>query len=340
MIFIRADSNPTIAGGHIMRCLAIAQALINAGEEVCFLVADNNPMKLLEDAGVQFVVLNSNWKELMSDVEQVKQLIIKTSASVLLIDTYQITREYVEELKPYVKVVYLGSKREFLGPLDLLINYSADIDYQFYKENYSGNTDLLLGVQYAPLRKEFQNATHEYNNHLKRLFLTTGNTERNDIVTDILNAILPILIVHQIEIDVVVGRMFANKKSLHNTFDLYSNVNLHEEVKSIASLMQKCDLAISANGTTVYELSSMGIPVISFAMVEEQIKSAEALNKLGVIDYCGKSYVDKSEVITNIVGKLQYYINHNDALIQLAQKARELIDGQGCKRIAAALLKL
>ena len=38
MIYIRTDANDTIATGHVMRCLTVAEQLKVAGEDVCFIV--------------------------------------------------------------------------------------------------------------------------------------------------------------------------------------------------------------------------------------------------------------------------------------------------------------
>ena len=77
MLFIRADSNNVISGGHIMRCMAIAKAMKKLGEKVCFLTADDNPSQVLSDAGMERIVLYSDWQNLMSDVKKVKMLLEK-----------------------------------------------------------------------------------------------------------------------------------------------------------------------------------------------------------------------------------------------------------------------
>ena len=337
MVFFRVDSNDTIAGGHIMRCLTIAKALIKSGTDVHFLVADNNPCLVLDAAGISYTVLGTDWRNLMSDAEQVRRILQAEVRPVLFIDTYSVTEEYVSFFKPVCKIVYLGSKCEKLGPLDLLINYSTDINYEFYKSNYSANTRLLLGPLYAPLREEFQNHKKYYGDAVGRILLTTGNTDCNQIVYSLLKALIPLVEDYDIVVDVVVGRMFNNKDILHNTYGNNPNICLYENIQSMATLMEKCDLAISANGTTVYELVAMGIPTITFAMVAEQTNSAEKLSSLGVIEYCGTSYDEKEACIGKIKCEIDYYINHNDALIALASKARSLIDGNGCQRIVKAI---
>lgn len=338
MFFIRADSNPTIAGGHIMRCLALAKEIITAGEDVRFLIADENPAPVLAEAGFDYIVLHSDWQNLSTDVKQVKTLLQKENSPTLLIDTYSITKEYVDSLKPYAKIVYLGSKQEFLGDLDLLINYSTDIDYDFYNSNYSKRTSLLLGPAYAPLREEFQNSEKTYGERINRILITTGNTDRDHMVGAILATLLPLIEGTDIVIDTVIGRMFDDKEYLHLTYDNNGHVCFHENVKSMSSLMKNSDLAISANGTTVYELSAIGLPTITFAMVSEQIRSAEALSRLGVVYYCGRSFEDQEQCLELIYSRVSYYMQHNDEMLKLAQKAHDLIDGNGCKKIVDKIL--
>ena len=340
MIFIRADSNPTIASGHIMRCLALAKEMITAGEDVCFLIADENPAPVLTEAGLDYIVLHSDWQNLSTDVNKVKTLLQKENSPTLLIDTYSITKEYVDSLNPYAKIVYLGSKPEFLGDLDLLINYSTDIDYDFYNRSYSKRTSLLLGPAYAPLREEFQNSEKKYCERIKRILLTTGNTDKDHMVGAVLATLLPLIEGTDIVIDTIIGRMYDDKDYLHIIYDNNDHVCFHENVKSMSSLMKNCDLAISANGTTVYEMSAIGLPTITFAMVSEQIRSAEALSKLGAVYYCGRSFEDQEQCLELIYNRVSYYLEHNDEMLKLAQKAQNLIDGNGCKKIVDRILNL
>jgi UDP-2,4-diacetamido-2,4,6-trideoxy-beta-L-altropyranose hydrolase len=336
-VYIRVDSNPVISGGHVMRCLAIAETLSEVGRKVCFLVADDNPISVLEERGFSYINLHSNWQNLMTDFEQVKSIVSKEEYPFLIIDTYKVTKEYVDSLKPYCRIAYLGSKKGFLGNLDLLINYSTDIDYAFYNNSYTKKTRLLLGPSYAPLRKEFQSIIPVYRDEIGHILITTGNTDRNHIVSSLIAKLLPEIDGTTVKLDVVIGRMFDYKDELHKCYDSDARVELHENVESMSALMKECDLAITANGTTVYELSAVGLPSISFAMVEEQVKSAEALSELGVIDYCGRSYCMPDECISVIVKKVRYYMGNHDELRKLAMKAHELIDGNGCSRIVAVL---
>ena len=68
-----------------MRCLALAKTMISVGEKVCFLIADENPVSVLAEAGLDYIILYSNWQDLLTDVEQVKSILQKEHVVIQLI---------------------------------------------------------------------------------------------------------------------------------------------------------------------------------------------------------------------------------------------------------------
>lgn len=337
MIYFRVDSNSQIASGHVMRCISLAQAFFDQGFEVCFLTADANSDQMIDAARFTHINLKSQWDDLSKEVKNVREIVNNDSKSLLIIDTYAITNEYVEALLPFTKVAYIGSIEKYLGPLQAIINYSTCIDYNFYYTFYDNSTELLLGASYAPLRKEFQNIQEHYSERVENILLTTGNTDSQFLVPKILERLKTRELPAYITINVVIGSMFSNKENLWQNYGEDSQVVLHENVKAMSELMTKCDLAIAANGTTVYELAACGVPTITFAMVKEQILSAEKFGELGITDYCGRIFEQQEKCINKIISKVIEYIEDKYARWNLAHKAKESIDGNGCQKIVQAL---
>lgn len=54
-MYIRVDGNSVIATGHIMRCLAIADAFKIRGEDVVFVTADRYPEKIINLRGYKVI---------------------------------------------------------------------------------------------------------------------------------------------------------------------------------------------------------------------------------------------------------------------------------------------
>lgn len=333
MFFFRADSNPIISSGHIMRCISIASYLKERGHAIKFLVADENPIQMLEKANMPYTVLNSQWDDLSVEVESVSNILKHANGSTLIIDTYQVNRTYVETLNPYAAIYYLGSKQEYLGALEGIINYSSDINYEFYNAQYNKRTKLLLGPSYAPLREEFCNVPEHYNIEEFRVLLTSGNTNQNGCIEKILETLTTSDVFQSIIIDVVVGNMFTNKQELLNKYSRFENIKLHCNVTSMAELMRNSSLAIAANGTTVYELAASNVPVISFAMVSEQVSSAKGLQSLGVVDYAGTFFDEETECLNHIQSSVELYFSNRELLKTFGEKAHSVIDGKGCEKI-------
>lgn len=339
MIFFRVDSNKTIASGHVMRCISIAHAFKELGQDILFITADSCSDSMIESAGFSHKNLNSQWDNLETEINDVIQIINKEKNSLLIIDTYSITRKYVEELLPFIKICYLGSKQDYLGQLDALVNYSTSINYEFYKSNYT-NTKLLLGIEYVPLRKEFQNIKNAANNNIKHILVSTGNTDSNRIIPKLLNKFTSSSELNNVIFDVIVGGMFINIDELDELEERNKNVKLHKNVNNMSELMQNSYIAVAANGTTVFELAACGVPPVTFAMVQEQVISAESLGKIGIVKYCGKIFDEEKATIDNIYNAVMNYCNDEEYREQESKKVKQFVDGNGCMRIAETLLNL
>ena len=100
MLFIRADGNPKIGTGHIMRCLSIAQAAKRQGCPCTFITADHEMTQLLEQQGFRYICLDSEWDHLDLETARMEQLIRQESIQVLLIDSYFVTLDYMSVVVP------------------------------------------------------------------------------------------------------------------------------------------------------------------------------------------------------------------------------------------------
>lgn len=73
---------------------------------------------------------------------------------------------------------------------------------------------------------------------------------------------------------VLAGPMHSDRKSLEQMALSHPGLRLYEHVAQMAELMQRCDLAVSAAGTTLFELCSAGTPAVSFTMADNQFTTA------------------------------------------------------------------
>ena len=135
----------------------------------------------------------------------------------------------------------------------------------------------------------------------------------------------------------MVGRFNPNREKLEQYASEQNNVVLHCDVKDMAGLMTACQLAVTAGGTTIYELSVLGVPFVCFSYAENQEGLTEWLGKQEIAGYAGKWHYTPEET-RKAIGSWCRNVCENRELRQRTYEAeRILIDGQGAARIAEIL---
>lgn len=372
VIYIRTDGNSKIATGHLVRCLCIAQALESLKKSVCFLVSDKDSFSLLKDlaesvfCGYKFsfdvkILETAKYDDLNLEIDELSNLLksdaslltgqetfqAKNSSSdkpILFVDSYFVTESYFSSLKPFAKVAYMDDLRAFDYPVDLVINYDVipPAKEQEYQLSYTKADTSLLGAKYTPLRSQFQNQEVSLRGQIKNILITTGGSDPYDFTPALSDYLLSLGL--NIEIHVVVGRLFKNIETLEELSKQYSSLHLHYNVSDMAALMKQCDYAVSAAGTTLYELCALGIPAISISMADNQIPMAETFADVDAISYAGDIRVETKKEINAILQRISdhlisLYEDSSKSQIQ-HHKMRQLINGNGAIKIAEVLCKL
>ena len=360
VIYIRTDGNSKIATGHLVRCLCIAQALESLGKSVCFLVSDHDSFSLLQDLAASIfedysfsfdvkILETAKYNDLELEIEELSVLLtpstpLLNSKPVIFVDSYFVTEHYFACLSEFAKVAYMDDLRAFDYKVDLVANYDVipSARKQEYELSYTNAGVSLLGAGYTPLRRQFQNQEVSLRSQIKNILITTGGSDPYDFTTTLSDYLLSLEL--NIELHVVVGRLFKNADSLEELAKQHSSLHLHYNVSDMASLMRQCDYAISAAGTTLYELCALGIPSISISMADNQIPMAETFAEADAVPYAGDIRVQKVEDMNEILGQISNHLTFLSKDISVRQlqhqKMRRLVDGNGAIKIAEKLCKL
>lgn len=331
-LYIRVDMNQTIATGHVMRCLSIAEAARDEGIDAVFILADEQAEDLIQSKGFQTFVLNSTWNDLEKELPDLLDLIEKENIETLMVDSYYVTEHYLEALNHATSVAYIDDLNSFHYSVDTLIAYANYWRKMNYEENYP-DTKLLLGCSYVPLRKEFQNLPPKViRENVENLLLMTGGSDNLGISENILDHIS--LEQYQ-NVNVICGRYFGQFDYLKAKYQDFENVHLHQAVDNILDYMLDADVAISAGGTTLYELCATGTPTITYSFAANQLDNVRQFAEDGIMMYAGDIRYDKVyENIRTIVKEYKEKSYRN----QFFEKMKKMIDGKGANRLAKQLL--
>ena len=330
-IYIRADMNEIIATGHIMRCLSIADAAKEMGKETVFITADEKPVDILQNRGYKPVVLHTDWRKMEEELEILIPFIVENKITKLLVDSYQVTKEYLAKLEEYTEVFYLDDLDAFEYPVSNVIcyaNYYSKLSYN----NYSGDVQFYMGTAYMPIRKVYQDCEpKEIKEHIRNIMILSGGSDNYHMIENIAALFEDNV---RIEADIICGAFYPDFQGLKGKFADCRNLHFYQNVGNLEEFMEKADLAISAGGTTLYELCAKGTPTISYSFADNQLKNVRQFEEDGLISYAGDVRYD--EVYNNIY---ELYVKYEDLNFRKNRsiKMQQVIDGRGAARIAKLL---
>lgn len=368
IIGIRVDANDIVATGHVMRCVTIAKQLLKKGKRILFLTADEYPMSisylqaLLELPEVKHVCLHTLWNRMEEEVPKLKEELKKAGCSKLLVDSYQVTEAYFEQLKDACKIVYIDDCFEGIYSVDMVINYNAYHVRFPYKEAYQKKSvkseetkvraKLLLGTAYVPLREEFRKESFDVLGGEEYQKCVTGSVGEPHVLLssgggDIYNALGGILqgiaADHQwddVIFHVVVGGFNRNGEELKKLAAEHENIKLHHNVTNMAELMNQCHAAVSAAGTMLFELSAMQVPTVFFVSADNQQYDSEFFAAEERMLFAGDIRADREECLNQIENQLFGLLKDRDMQAEMKKKLHEVVDGNGAARIAEAIVAL
>ena len=139
---------------------------------------------------------------------------------------------------------------------------------------------------------------------------------------------------------IVSGPFNAFVEKLKETYGNCDNVVIHEGLKDLKALMKQCDVVLTATGSTVYEVSALGVPMIAFYFAENQRQGAEELAELTDIVNAGCFRDNRDSVIDRALEALKKCIKDKNYRALLHRQERQLIDGKGAGRIVDEIFRL
>lgn len=333
-IGIRADANEMVATGHVMRCLAIADALKKMGGEPIFISADTFPQTLIEQEGYGFIPLGADWRQMESEIAKLWQVIKEYGIKALLIDSYYVTRAYFEKLHGLAKIMYVDDLGQDIYNVDAVVCYANYHKGLLLREKYPPEVKLLLGMDYAPLRSAFSNLPpKEISSEIKELIVLSGGTDKYNFLWDFSKKILESPLFGTLDtIHILCGKYYDRYDELLQEFKGIAKFQFHRATGHVERYMLSADVAVSAAGVASYELCAVGTPAVTYIIADNQRKNAESFYEDGVMEYAGDLRCDP--VLEKVIELLQGRYQDMGYRKKVSEAMRKKVDGKGAGRIA------
>lgn len=330
-VAFRVDGNNEIGIGHIMRCTALAIKLRQHGALCQFFISkDTKINETVKGYGFEYIKLNSDYKNIDNSVNEMNLYINKNKYDYIVIDSYFVTNLFFNNLNQKIKTIYITES--FPEQTNIVCDFF--LNYNLYLNNYTPptkeKTQFLLGSKYCLIRDEFKDC--HYNTKNKDILILAGGT-------DPLNCI-ELITEYLLAKDEINGYSFVlvtskNKKSIENFKKTYRNnkrVKVVIEPQYISNIMGSCCLAISAAGSSLYEIFACGTSAISYSFVDNQEKIAEAFSNNKLIEYAGRINDEPHKTLNNIAKFIILKGKNNNITNQ-----NEIINIDGAELVASIL---
>ena len=336
-LLIRVDMNQKIATGHMMRCLSIADAANEKNIKVFFVSADENGRALVEARGYKYISLRTQWDKMEEELSEIEKVICELRPDYILVDSYYITTEYMKKLQELTKVAYIDDLCDKVYQCDTLICYANYYKKYNLQERYPENTQLLLGCDYVPLRKCFSNVEQrDLNESVKEILLLSGGTDPYHFLKTFLKLRDERKdIWKEIKISVICGVYNADYKEIVESYVEDELVEILTNVSDVEKYMNKADIAVSAAGTSLYELCACGTPTVCYTFADNQLDNAKIFSEDDIMVYAGD--LRNCNVVENIIDKVEALNLDHEKRIEMSKKMVSLVNGQGASRIVSRL---
>jgi UDP-2,4-diacetamido-2,4,6-trideoxy-beta-L-altropyranose hydrolase len=290
-ICIRADGSSSIGLGHLIRCSALAHMLKNE-YTVNFYCKDIPETLIAEFKDNDFGVVRIHEED-----EFLRHL---NRQITVILDGYHFDNDYQKRIKASeAKLVCIDDLHDKDFVADLIINSAPGIKPQDYKA--LSFTQYALGLEYALVRPAFleQSKKSRTVEKIETLLICFGGSDPDNLTEKTLlaarefEAIKMIIVItgatynssHTIEMHC---RQDGRIKHLHN---------LNE--KQMLDAMLISDLAIVPSSTILFEVFSVGMPVISGFYVANQMKLFRSFMKMELI-YGAENFTDRAGLMNSI----------------------------------------
>jgi len=343
VILFRVDANERTGIGHVTRCFALAQGLKAAGHKILWLGKLFKPEMVQAIQKQQVPILEEqNFSSIEEEINTISRYTAQMNIDWVVLDGYQFDEAYQVQLrkKCHVHLLWIDDPACIQSPADVVVNQNIYATPYLYEGKVSNNVSLLTGTAFALLRPEFMGEVPQRQfNKVQQVLLTLGGTQPFELLSRFVRLLDDLK--EDFALDVVIGSgsyqpLLAYAKE-HCASGRRINLCISPGAQEMRQLMAKADLAISAAGSTCWELCRLGTPMLLVILADNQEKVAEEMGRQAVAINAGWANQLTDQQFQEIFLKLFY---DQKLRSQFSQTAQSRVDGRGVRRVIEKLEEL
>lgn len=340
-VLFRADASGSIGTGHVMRCIALAQELRNRSCRIHFVsVSPPDPITArLETEGFDIHTLISRPGS-AEDALETCRLAISLSASVIVLDGYQFSSGYQQEIKDQGFLLLCVDDYGYAGqyPADIILNQNLYAAEKNLYQQEAGNT-LLLGPGYALLRAEIIAGRTRIRSRKQKagnILVTLGGSDPDNVTMEVVKA-LQTLPKNAFTAKVLIGGVNPHGEEILKTARSSGHsIRVIQNAANMAGLLSWADIAVTSGGSTTLELAYFGIPMVTVVIADNQKRVCDALLEKEAGINLGSP---DAAFLGRLVQTVKKLLVSPELCRNMSRNAMSLVDGKGAGRVSDILCR-
>lgn len=338
-LVIRADADPTMGTGHVMRCLALAQEWKERGGRVVLVTACKleGLLDRFAEEGAEVVRLSDAYPH-PGDLAVTERVLRAQRDAWLVLDGYHFVGEYQSCVSDLIQHVMVLDDNAHLAWYRAEIILNQNIHAASLALRYPVSCRLLLGPRFVLLRREFralERRTRTPPRIARRVLVVLGGTDPGNVTLKVLNALRAVA-VPSLEVVVLLGAANRHRREVVASAErMPFAVQLERDSRNVSRWMLWAELAVAGAGTVAWELCYLGLPMVLIPLADNQRLLAHAFADRGLAALVSDADVTAPGVLSSIIQDLAY---DHARRCEIGARCVDVVDGQGAVRVVDELL--
>lgn len=333
LVVFRCDADRELGLGHVYRCLALADELRD--RHACgvrfAMVRGTGGADLIRRAGYGVEEKPGE----ASEASWMDDMMGRLRPDAVVLDVRSgLRRESVEAWRAGgVVVVVVDDASERRLAADLVFYPPVP---QVERLDWTGfGGQVYAGWEWVLLRSQFAAGAPRVRHERPAVLVTMGGSDPRGLTLKALAALDTVD--DDFRTVVVLGPEFVHMKALEGLVaGARRTFEVRRDVADMASVMRDTDLALASFGVTAYELAAVGVPAMHLCLTEDHAEACSVFAREGIAVCLGVYTSVTTEMVAQGATGL---LLSRDRLANMGDRARDKVDGQGARRIAAKLME-
>jgi spore coat polysaccharide biosynthesis predicted glycosyltransferase SpsG/CMP-N-acetylneuraminic acid synthetase len=257
-IVFRVIGDEEVGMGHIQRALTLAHEITD--HEIIFICEVNSQVAVTKLEDFDYLLKACSPDEIENEI-------MALEPDLVVNDILDSNPDYIRTLRfNNISVINFEDLGEGAELANLTIN-------ELYDDPLIAGENILWGREYFFVREEFDGAKpNQFKEEVRSLLIMFGGTDPSDYTRRILRTVKIFCGKNNIKIYVITGGGYPFINELEEEINQMEDVEIeyHNSINVVSHIMEKVQMAISANGRTAYELAHMNIPSIVLSHHERE----------------------------------------------------------------------